>query len=320
MGIARARELEARGITRALLSRLVKEGVVLRQSRGLYVVAHHAPTAEHTLAQVTKRVPEGIFCLLTALRLHGLTTQSPADVWVVLPEKARRPRLDYPRLRIARFSGEASTSPWKRCATSVGSTAEPQAIWRATPGSAGLRASCSHTWTRSHDGKTDLAASVAARLLNRARQTGDDYQTLLTSYCLERFLYRLAVSERRDRFVLKGAMLLRVWSERPYRATLDLDLLRRGDGAFDAIRDDLRAIVATQVPPDAVDFGGERIRMEAIRAEDEYAGTRATLPARSGKARLMLQIDMGQADAIWPAPRVCAFPTLLDFPAPELLA
>ena len=152
-------------------------------------------------------------------------------------------------------------------------------------------------------GKTDLAASVAARLLNRAKQNGDDYQTLLTSYCLERFLYRLAVSDRRDRFVLKGAMLLRLWSDRPYRATLDLDLLRRGDGAFDAVRDDLRAIVATPAPADAVDFDGERIGIDAIRAEDEYAGTRATLPARCGRARLMLQIDMGLADAVWPAPQ-----------------
>ena len=57
--------------------------------------------------------------------------------------------------------------------------------------------------------KADLAASIAARLLNRAKQTGDDHQSLLTSYCLERFLYRLGVSDRRDRFVLKGAMLLR---------------------------------------------------------------------------------------------------------------
>jgi predicted nucleotidyltransferase component of viral defense system len=169
-------------------------------------------------------------------------------------------------------------------------------------------------------GKTNLAASVAARLLNLAKQTGDDYQTLLTSYCLERFLYRLSVSDRRDRFVLKGAMLLRLWSERPYRATLDLDLLRRGDGAFDAVREDLRAIVATPVPQDAVDFDSERMRIEAIRAEDEYAGTRATLPARCGNARLMLQIDMGLADAVWPAPTTCAYPTLLDFPAPELLA
>ena len=109
MGIARPRELAARGITRAQISRLVEDELVLRQARGIYTVARHAPTAEHTLAQVAKRVPEGIFCLLTALRFHGLTTQSPAEVWIALPEKARRPRLDYPRLRVARFSGAALT-------------------------------------------------------------------------------------------------------------------------------------------------------------------------------------------------------------------
>ncbi len=169
-------------------------------------------------------------------------------------------------------------------------------------------------------GRTNLAASVAARLLIRAKQTGDDYQTLLTSYCLERFLYRLGASDRRDRFVLKGAMLLRLWSDRPYRATRDLDLLRRGDGSFDAIRADLRAIVATPAPSDAVSFDGEHIHIEAIRPEEEYAGTRATLSARCGRARVKLQIDMGLGDAVWPAPRGCTYPTLLDFPAPELLA
>ena len=109
IGIARANELEAHGVTRAQLSRLVDEGLVVRESRGIYVVADHAPTAEHTLAQVAKRVPDGVFCLLTALRLHGLTTQAPAEVWVALAEKARRPRLEYPSLRVARFSGEALT-------------------------------------------------------------------------------------------------------------------------------------------------------------------------------------------------------------------
>jgi len=109
IGIARPVELEERGVTRAQLARLVKAGLVTRQSRGLYTDARHAPTAEHTLAQVAKRVPAGVLCLLTALRFHGLTTQSPADVWLALPEKARRPQLDYPRLRIARFSGEALT-------------------------------------------------------------------------------------------------------------------------------------------------------------------------------------------------------------------
>ncbi len=169
-------------------------------------------------------------------------------------------------------------------------------------------------------GKANLGASVAARLLNRATKTGDDYQTLLTSYGLERFLFRLGASDRADRFVLKGAMLLRLWSDRPYRATRDLDLLRRGDGTLDAIHDDLRAVVATPAPPDGVSFDGDRIRIEAIRAEDEYAGTRATLPARCGTARLTLQVDLGFGDAVWPAPQPCTYPTLLEFPAPELLA
>jgi predicted transcriptional regulator of viral defense system len=109
LGLARPRELEAHGVSRAQISRLVEEGLVVRQARGIYAVARHEPTEAHTLAQVAKRVPEAVFCLLTALRFHELTTQSPAEVWVALAEKARRPRLEYPRLRVARFSGPALT-------------------------------------------------------------------------------------------------------------------------------------------------------------------------------------------------------------------
>jgi hypothetical protein len=168
--------------------------------------------------------------------------------------------------------------------------------------------------------KANLAASVATRLLNRAKTSGVDYQTLLTTYCLERFLFRLGASQLRDRFVLKGAMLLRLWADQPFRATRDLDLLRRGDGAFDAVLADLRAILASPVPPDAVSFAANDIQIEAIRAEDEYAGIRATIPAQLGTARLVLQIDMGIGDSVSPAPEMCTYPTLLEFPAPEVLA
>jgi predicted transcriptional regulator of viral defense system len=109
IGLARARDLESRGISRATLALLMRHGLLTRPARGLYAVPSHALTAEHTLAQVAARVPNGVFCLLTALRLHGLTTQSPAEVWLALPEKARRPSLDYPRLRVTRFSGLALT-------------------------------------------------------------------------------------------------------------------------------------------------------------------------------------------------------------------
>jgi hypothetical protein len=167
--------------------------------------------------------------------------------------------------------------------------------------------------------RTNLAASVLARLLNRAKHTGDDYQTVLTGYCFERFLYRLGLSGVRDRFVLKGAMLLGIWSDRPYRATRDLDLLHLGDNSIAAIHEDLRAACATPAPADAVVFDADHIGIEPIRVEDEYAGTRATLPASCGTARLVLQIDMGVGDSVWPAPGLSTFPVLLDLPAPEVL-
>jgi len=109
LGIARPADLEAHGIPRGQLYRLARKGLVERQARGIYVATRHPYTAEHTLAQVAKRIPGGVLCLLTALRFHGLTTQAPAEVWIALPEKARRPKLDYPRLRVTRFSGAALT-------------------------------------------------------------------------------------------------------------------------------------------------------------------------------------------------------------------
>lgn len=107
--LVRPYELEALGIPRRHLYSLVREGVVERKARGVYALSGHVPTPEHALVQVAKRVPRAVFCLLTALRFHDLTTQSPAEVWIALAEKARRPHLDYPRLRVARFSGPALT-------------------------------------------------------------------------------------------------------------------------------------------------------------------------------------------------------------------
>jgi predicted transcriptional regulator of viral defense system len=108
-GVVRPADLQALGIPRSRLYRLVGKGLLERRARGIYVVSDHPTTAEHTLVQVAKRVPNGVVCLLTALRFHELTTQMPPEVWIALPEKARRPRLDYPRLRVARFSGPALT-------------------------------------------------------------------------------------------------------------------------------------------------------------------------------------------------------------------
>jgi predicted transcriptional regulator of viral defense system len=107
LGVVRPVDLESRGIPRTHLYELARSGLVERQGRGLYVAKGHRYTAQHALAQVAKRVPGGVVCLLSALSFHGLTTQLPPEVWLALPEKARRPQLDYPRLRVARFSGSA---------------------------------------------------------------------------------------------------------------------------------------------------------------------------------------------------------------------
>jgi predicted transcriptional regulator of viral defense system len=110
LGVVRPRDLDERGIPRSRLYRLLEKGLVERQGRGLYTASDHAPTAEHALAQVAKRVPRAIVCLLSALRFHELTTQLPHQVWIALPEKARRPSFDYPPLRVVRFTGRARTA------------------------------------------------------------------------------------------------------------------------------------------------------------------------------------------------------------------
>jgi predicted transcriptional regulator of viral defense system len=109
MGMVRPGDLEAKGVPRAHLYRLAEEGLVERRARGLYVASGHAYSEDHTMAQVAKRVPGAVVCLLTALRFHKLTTQLPREVWIALPEKARRPNVDFVRLRVARFSGASFT-------------------------------------------------------------------------------------------------------------------------------------------------------------------------------------------------------------------
>jgi predicted transcriptional regulator of viral defense system len=103
-GILRPRDLHAQGIARPYLGTAVDQGAILRVGRGLYVARGATPTEHHSLAQVSKRVPRGVVCLLSALRFHDLTTQSPFEVWLAIDEKARLPKLDHPPLHIVRFS------------------------------------------------------------------------------------------------------------------------------------------------------------------------------------------------------------------------
>ncbi|MHC5055765.1 MAG: type IV toxin-antitoxin system AbiEi family antitoxin domain-containing protein [Planctomycetota bacterium] len=109
LGMLRPRDLAAVGIPRYVLYRLVEKGELLRTGRGLYVLADADVTAEHSLAEASKRVPKGTVCLLSALAFHDLTTVSPHEVWMAIPAKARQPKVSRPRIRFVRFSGDALT-------------------------------------------------------------------------------------------------------------------------------------------------------------------------------------------------------------------
>ncbi len=106
-GVLRPRDLKAYGLSPEYLRRLEQRGLILRSSRGLYIPADALLTEHHSLAEACKRVPHGMICLLSALEFHGLTTQWPDEVWMAIDARARLPRLEYPPVRIVRFSGEA---------------------------------------------------------------------------------------------------------------------------------------------------------------------------------------------------------------------
>lgn len=108
-GVLRPRDLEARGIARKHLSLLCNEGILKRVGRGLYVCADAETSANIGLAQVAKQVPHGVVCLLSALQFHNIGTQSPFEVWLAIDRKAWRPQIDYPPIRIMRFSDKALT-------------------------------------------------------------------------------------------------------------------------------------------------------------------------------------------------------------------
>lgn len=169
------------------------------------------------------------------------------------------------------------------------------------------------------DRPRNVGASVRQRLLNLAHARGQPMELLLTRYALERLLYRLSVSPHRERFVLKGAMLLATWFDEPHRATRDVDLLGFGDAAEDALLGTFREIMAVEVD-DGVSFDLNGLRIEAIREEVEYGGSRIRTTAALAGARIPITVDIGFGDAVEPGVEDIDLPVPLDMPSPHLRA
>ncbi len=108
-GIMRLSELMVEGIHPPTLARLVEQGVVARPSRGLYELADAEVELHHVLAEMAKRVPKGVVCLISALQFHEITLQMPSSVWMAIGEKDHKPRIDRPAARFVHFGEKALT-------------------------------------------------------------------------------------------------------------------------------------------------------------------------------------------------------------------
>ena len=162
------------------------------------------------------------------------------------------------------------------------------------------------------------SASIHARLLNRAKERGEDFNLLLTRYGIERFLYRLSQLPARDALLLKGALLFDLWFDEPHRPTRDADFLGFGPRDADVLASMVRDICGLSAD-DGMAFDAATVTVEEIREDARYGGLRVRLVGKLGNARVPLQLDVGYGDAVTPGPEEAVYPTLLeDLPAPHL--
>ena len=165
----------------------------------------------------------------------------------------------------------------------------------------------------------NIPASIRQRLLNKAKAEGRTFNELLQYYAMERFLYRLSVSEHADRFILKGALMLRVWQSPQIRPTMDIDMLGRTSNRETNIIAQARDILSVDVEPDGLVFDLQTIQTERITEDADYAGIRVRFQCTLDSARINMQIDIGFGDVVLPEPQIAELPTILDSPVPRLL-
>lgn len=165
--------------------------------------------------------------------------------------------------------------------------------------------------------KANRAASIRQRLLNRARQEQEPFDAVLNRFGRERLLYRIGISEYRQQFLLKGAMLFALWYDMPHRPTRDMDLLGFGAGELYVLERVFREI--TQQPVDDGLRFSETVKAVETRKEADYAGARVMVMATLEQARIPLQIDIGFGDLVTPAAEQINYPVLLDDLSPPRL-
>lgn len=168
-------------------------------------------------------------------------------------------------------------------------------------------------------GTSNRAASIKQRLLNLARAEGRAYDVVLVRYALERLLYRLSVSNQRDRFILKGGMLVTLWVEGGNRETRDADFLGYGDFDQRRLKTAFAEILSIGAD-DGLKFDVDGLTATAIREEMEYGGVRLRTTAYLERTRIPVTIDVGFGDALAVAAPPLAYPSLLGMETSQIRA
>lgn len=169
------------------------------------------------------------------------------------------------------------------------------------------------------DKPKNIAASVRQRLKNRSREKQRDFGLLLVNYGLERLIYRLSVSPYRDRFVLKGGMLITLWAVNNDRTTRDADFLGFGELDDEKLKATFVDIMAID-GEDGLVFDTANLTVTAIREDQIYGGARLKTVALLENARIPITIDVGLGDALTDPDYTIDYPSLLHQPISNIRA
>ena len=160
------------------------------------------------------------------------------------------------------------------------------------------------------------AASIKQQLSNLARREGRVFEIVMVRYALERLLFRLSASDKADRFILKGGMLVTLWLEGDNRETRDVDFLGYGQADGETLKSIFADIMAAQYDDGLMfDVGG--LQAEVIREEMEYNGVRLRTVALLERTRIPVTIDIGFGDALTGA-EMTSYPSLLGMESPRI--
>ncbi len=162
-------------------------------------------------------------------------------------------------------------------------------------------------------------ATVRSQLQNRAKNAGRIFMEVLQYYAIERFLYRLSISQYSNLFILKGALMFQVLQVQDRRTTLDIDFLAYFKNEVESLEKVIKDICRINIKKeDGLIFDADSVVGERIKEGAEYEGVRIKFKGFLGKSRIPMQIDIGFGDVISPKPQVIEYPTILDFPKPKL--